>query len=254
LYPSIQIGHVLLPTFGIFLWAAVLVLVLISALRARLNGLDLVAVVGAVLAGVAGFAVAGWLFHDSLQRPATDSGTSGDALAAVAAMVAWAGVRRVRLLQLADCLAPPFALFIVLVRVGCFLAGCDFGRPTGHAWGVTYTDGLALAWYGTPLGIPLHPTQLYESAVAMVLFGLLIFYQRHLPPEGMVFSAFAASFTACRFFLGFLRGDAGRGFPGPLSASQWLCILAFAAVLLSRVYVRNPSGGRVTRSEVSSHR
>jgi phosphatidylglycerol:prolipoprotein diacylglycerol transferase len=254
LYPSIQVGPLLLPTAGILLWAGLLALVATAAARARHNGLERGVVVGAVLAGIAAFAGCGWLFHDSLQWQANGGGTTGDALAAVAVAVVWAALRRVKLLQLADCVAPALALFLFIARVGCFMAGCGYGRPTGHAWGVKYTNGLALAWYGTPLGIPLHPTQLYECALAAVIFVFLVLLRNKPWHEGAQFSASAAVYSVGRFLIEFLRGDAERGFLGPLSDPQWLCVLVFAAVVLSRIHGGNPSGGVVTPVEVSSHR
>jgi len=229
-------------------------LVATAASRSRHYGLDRGVVVGALLAGIAGFAACGWLFHDSLRRQANGGGTPGDAIAAVAVVVFWAAFRRIRLSQLADCLAPALALFLFIARVGCFMAGCDYGRPTGHSWGVRYTNGLALAWYGTPLGIPLHPIQLYESALAAALLAFLILLRNKPWREGMLFCLFAAVYSLGCFLIEFLRGDAEHGFLGPLSEQQWLCVLVLAAVLSSRARGCNPSGGGITRVEVSSHR
>jgi phosphatidylglycerol:prolipoprotein diacylglycerol transferase len=235
LYPSIQIGHLFFPTFSVVLWVAVIALIPLSLLGGKTKGLSRGTVLGALLAGVAGFAISAWLFHALLQRHATGSEMVGGCFAVVAAVKAWAVYRRVPFLSLADCLAQHLALYIAIVRVGCFMAGCDFGEPTGHSWGVTFTSGLSLAWYGTPLGVPLHPTQLYESAWCVAIFVLLSLVQRGPQPEGARFSAFVATYAFGRFFIEFLRGDADRGFLGPLSVPQWFCIIAFIGMVLFHI-------------------
>ncbi len=62
-----------------------------------------------------------------------------------------------------DAFAPGIALGQAVGRVGCLLAGCCYGKPTDLPWAVTFTDPLAASNVGTPLGVSLHPTQLYES-------------------------------------------------------------------------------------------
>ena len=61
-------------------------------------------------------------------------------------------------LRTADAFAPGLALGHAIGRIGCFAAGCCYGKPTDHSWGVTFTNPLAHAWVGTPLNVPLEPT------------------------------------------------------------------------------------------------
>ena len=254
MYPSIQIGHVLFPTVSVSLWLALIALLVGTALRAKQYGIGRGVLAGMFLAGATGFAASGLLFPESLQRHASYTGLLAGVMAAAAALGACAVSRRVRFLRLADCLAPPLALCIVIVRVGSFMAGCDFGKPTGNGWGVTFTSGLALSWYGTPLGTPLHPTQLYEGALAAAILVLLMILQRRSPADGILFSVFVALYALGRFFIEFLRGDADRGFLGPLSVAQWLCLIALAAVVASRVHRLQANKHCGAHSEVPSHR
>ena len=62
-----------------------------------------------------------------------------------------------------DVFAPGIALGHVVGRLGCLFAGCCFGKPTIVPWAITFTDPFANANVGTPLNVPLHPTQLYEA-------------------------------------------------------------------------------------------
>ena len=66
-----------------------------------------------------------------------------------------------------DVFAPGIALGHVVGRLGCLFAGCCFGKPTNVPWAITFTDPFARANVGTPLGVPLHPTQLYEAGAEL---------------------------------------------------------------------------------------
>ena len=77
-----------------------------------------------------------------------------------------------------DVFAPGIALGHVTGRLGCFAAGCCYGKPTDVPWAVIFTNPLAAANVGTPLGIPLHPTQLYEAGAELLILGFLLATER----------------------------------------------------------------------------
>ena len=114
---------------------------------------------------------------------------------------------------------------MAIARIGCFAASCDYGEATDLPWTVVFTRPDAARLTGVPLGVRLHPSQLYESALGAVLFGSLLMLERKPRREGGLIFAFAGLYSAGRFFLEFLRGDANRGFWGPFSTSQWLSLL-----------------------------
>jgi phosphatidylglycerol:prolipoprotein diacylglycerol transferase len=135
----------------------------------------------------------------------------------------------------ADLCGPAIALGQAIGRIGCFMAGDDYGRPTHLPWAVTFTDPDAARIGGAPLGIPLHPVQLYESIVCLVLFGLLVRLGRHKRFDGEVILAYTLLYAIARFVLESFRGDADRGFmfSGLLSTSQFIAaILGPAAMAL----------------------
>ena len=78
----------------------------------------------------------------------------------------------------ATCSRPGIALGYMVGRLGCLAAGCCYGRPTDVAWAITFTDPAAAVNVGTPLNVPLHPTQLYEAAAGLVIFLLLMAFER----------------------------------------------------------------------------
>ena len=135
----------------------------------------------------------------------------------------------------ADVCAPAIALGQAIGRIGCLMAGDDFGSTTTLPWGVTFTDPDAASIGGAPLGVPLHPVQLYESIVCLILFVVLVRLSRHKRFDGEVILAYTVLYAVARFALEFLRGDADRGFVfgGMLSTSQFIAaILAPAAIVL----------------------
>jgi phosphatidylglycerol:prolipoprotein diacylglycerol transferase len=146
----------------------------------------------------------------------------------------------------ADLCGPAIALGQAIGRIGCFMAGDDYGRPTHLPWGVAFTDPDAARIGGAPLGVPLHPVQLYESAVCLVLFVLLVRLTRRKRFDGEVILAYTLAYAIARFVIEYLRGDADRGFVfgGLLSTSQFIAaILGPVAVVLWLVRRRLVSSG-----------
>jgi phosphatidylglycerol:prolipoprotein diacylglycerol transferase len=144
----------------------------------------------------------------------------------------------------ADACGPAIALGQAIGRVGCFMAGDDYGSPAHVPWAVTFTDPDAARIGGAPLGVPLHPVQLYESLVCLVLFVVLVRLARRKRFDGEVILAYTLLYAVARFILEFFRGDADRGFVfgGLLSTSQFIAaILAPAAIVLWLVRRRTAS-------------
>lgn len=115
------------------------------------------------------------------------------------------------------------------------MAGDDPGRPTHLPWAVTFTDSDAACIGSAPIGAPLHPMQLYESMVCLVLFAVLVRLGRRRRFDGGVILAYTLLYAIARFVLEFFRGDADRGFTfgGLLSTSQFVAaILGPAAIAL----------------------
>lgn len=111
-------------------------------------------------------------------------------------------------------------------RLGCLSAGCCYGKPTTMPWGIKlYSDLVDKDMQG----IPLHPTQLYESTALFILFfGLLhIFKKRQF--EGQAVLTYFMAYPIIRSIIEIFRGDLIRGFviDGILSTSQFLSILIF---------------------------
>jgi phosphatidylglycerol:prolipoprotein diacylglycerol transferase len=146
----------------------------------------------------------------------------------------------VRFWTIADLCAPAIALGQAIGRIGCLMAGDDYGRPASVPWAVTFSDPDAASIGGAPLGVALHPVQLYESMVCLALFLLLVWLARRRHREGDIILAYTGLYAVARFVLEFFRGDADRGFVfgGLLSTSQFIAIAMLVAVVLAACFRR----------------
>ena len=127
--------------------------------------------------------------------------------------------RRLRLPMwtVADALAPSVALGTTFGRVGCFLNGCCYGRPTRMPWGVTYPPDT---FPGLEFGdAPIHPAQLYFALSGLMLFLVLWTIRRHVRTPGVLFWLFVILFSAIRFVLDFTRAYEPTAVIGQLGAA-----------------------------------
>lgn len=135
-----------------------------------------------------------------------------------------------------DLLAPCLALGHAIGRLGCFSAGCCHGKPTNLPWGITFTDPGSMAI----TGIPLHPTQLYESFSELGIFIFLMFLRKREGFNGRVFWIYALLYSTVRFIIEFFRGDAGRGFIyNGFSIAQGMSIILFLTAISFILFLRN---------------
>jgi phosphatidylglycerol:prolipoprotein diacylglycerol transferase len=143
-------------------------------------------------------------------------------------IVAWWFLRKHHMPALATCdgFAPGLAMGHAIGRLGCFAAGCCYGKPTNHFWGVTFNNPLAAQLVGTPLGHALEPTQLFESAAELGIFFILTWMFKRKRFDGQIFGAYLFLYGIARFCLEFIRDDPGRGsvFGGVLSGTQLIAI------------------------------
>lgn len=152
--------------------------------------------------------------------------------------------RRLPIWPLADALAPALALGYGIGRIGCFLVGDDYGRPTNLPWGVTFPVGLPETTAGNlrrmfgvavPASIPddtllrVHPTQLYETAMALAIWGFAMWLFRRRPQPGTVALAVLALLAVERFLIEILRAKDDR-FLGGFTLAQGISVLILLIV------------------------
>jgi len=164
----------------------------------------------------------------------------GGLIAAVTVALVYIWRQRMPMWTTTDVFAPGIALGHVVGRLGCLLAGCCFGRPTSVPWAISFHDPNAFATSGTPLGVSLHPTQLYEAgAEALILVFLLALERRGRPFPGRTFWSYMLLYGISRFIIEFYRGDPRGTVFDALSTSQFVSVIlvplsVVMLVLLSR--------------------
>jgi phosphatidylglycerol:prolipoprotein diacylglycerol transferase len=163
----------------------------------------------------------------------------------------------------ADAFAPGIALGNAIGRQGCFAAGCCWGKPTSMPWGVEFTEAGNRVT-GVPLGVHLHPTQLYESFGALLVFFFLIWLHRRMRFSGQVILFYAVLYGVMRFTIEFFRDDPRGDILGlttltGLSTSQMLSIIVGVTglILLIRRWRRastEEKPGKVARTPADAAR
>jgi phosphatidylglycerol:prolipoprotein diacylglycerol transferase len=143
--------------------------------------------------------------------------------------------KKLPLFQMLDIMAITTCLVHMFGRIGCFMAGCCYGKPTDSLFGVSFTDP---ACYADPKNTPLHPTQLYEAGYIFLVMLVLWYLRGKKKFYGQLFLLYMILYGAGRFMLEYLRGDIARGFviEDILSHSQLIALLIIAAVLM--IYYR----------------
>jgi phosphatidylglycerol:prolipoprotein diacylglycerol transferase len=124
-------------------------------------------------------------------------------------------IRRHRLSyrQLGDIAAPALALGHFFGRLGCFAAGCCWGREAAHfPLAVTFTSLKASSLTGVPLYTPLYPTQLFEAALNLCNFLVLMVLYKKRKFKGQVIAVYMLNYSVIRFAVEYFRGDPDRGY------------------------------------------
>jgi phosphatidylglycerol:prolipoprotein diacylglycerol transferase len=148
----------------------------------------------------------------------------------LAIIVAWLYTRHFGMngLAVSDAFAPGIALGHAVGRLGCFAAGCCWGRQTDEPWAVTFTNPEANRMFGTPIGIPLHPTQIYEAVAELCVFGLLLWRFRRPRRTGDIIGLYLIVSSVLRFWIEFYRYHE-QALHGGLSLTQWISLALIAA-------------------------
>ena len=237
MFPKIfQIGSFYLPTYGVLVAIGFLTGLTIAVRLARRSGLngELVTnlAVYCALAGLLGAKILMLMFDwGATDRPPIFS------LATLQAAGVWQGglvlafvtailyIRHTKLplLQTFDAFAPGIAIGHAIGRIGCFAAGCCWGNECTLPWAVTFHSPDAFNLTGVPLGVPLHPSQLYEMATEFLLFGFL--YWRFGKPHaaGRIMGLYLVISSVARFLIEFTRFHE-QGLHFGLSLTQWIAI------------------------------
>jgi len=239
---AFSIGDVAIRWYGIMMALAIIVLVLWAVWQVRRGAaitydnlimLALVAIPSGIIFSRLLHVIDEWEFYG--QNPSQIIGTEGLTIfgAIVGATLAiWVYTRfaRLRFGYIMDVAAPGIVLAQAIGRVGCTLNGCCYGGETDIWCAVTYTDPDSAA----PLGVSVHPTQVYEIIFLLLAFIPLFFLRRRLKPDGSLFMVYLSLYSIWRLVIGFLRD--GESFLFGLQQAQVLAIAVLAVTLPLLIY------------------
>lgn len=243
MYPLLfHFGHIAIPTYGVFTALALLAALAVAVRGAKRAGLPsdkvwtlgLIAILAAlfgarlllVAAHLQAFRMHPFWVLGLASLPGTWIALGGVAIG-LAAGALYAMAEDLPLLRTADVTAPAVALAFGLNRIGAFCAGLAWGKPTQMPWGVTYRNLIAYLWYRTPLGVRVQPVQLYDAAVSLAIFALLLAMPRRR--DGEAAGAWLFLYGLGRFFVEFFRGDLAHAAFASLSLAQVLSVVAVLA-------------------------
>lgn len=246
MYPFLRIGESLsIPTYGVFYVSAFLFAIALAAKLATRVGVPFWTTVDIAFQ----FSIAGELgsrlFFIIVEWDAFVHGQIPWRQFLLAGRVVLGGIvvgglygawlfrkHRLPVLAAMDACLAGVALGMGLGRVGCLMSGCCFGKPTDWFWGITFTDPTCHRISGTPLHVPLHPTQILQALDGFLICAFLVWLFGRRRFDGQGGSLFFVLTGIARFGWEFLRDDPRGAWIG-LSTSQWigLVMVAVGAVL-----------------------
>ena len=250
MYPELfDVGPITVYTYGVLLAASYLLGLRLAMSRAKRWGLDanrvldlgiyiiIAALVGAkLLLLVVDFDQFRQSPGDVLSLARSGGVFYGGLILAVLVAFWYIARHRMPFWRTCDVFAPAIALGHVIGRLGCLAAGCCYGRETDVPWAIVFTNPLASS-QGTPLGVPIHPTQLYESGAELLIFVVLLATERKGRYfAGRTFWGYMFLYAVSRYAIEMFRGDP-RGMVLGFSTSQFISLILAPLSLAMLIYL-----------------
>jgi len=239
----IEIGRFNVYAFGFMLALSFLAGIYLSTYRAKRFGVDPQLVldlsVYLIVAGVVGSRLLYVVYHLGAYNNFVDffalwqGGATLYGGLILATVVAYFFCRRknVDWLLMGDIFAPALALGFMVTRVGCYLSGCCYGKPTTLSWGVVFPPESAAGSFANSFAehageiIRLHPSQLYASFYGLVIFMTIMLFQNKLTKRGAQFGVFLAMYGLFRFTNDFTRYyESNMRMLLDLTLNQWISV------------------------------
>lgn len=218
-----KIGWFELRSYGLLLATAFVVGIIIAFYRAKKQGMDPGVILDLsfliVLSSIIGARFLYVIFHlDEFQghwldvvNPFQSSGQVGIAgltmlgglLLAIIVTLVFLTVKRLPILKVTDIMAPSVALGIFITRIGCFLNGCCFGKPSALPWALVFPSDSPAGF--TFPNVTIHPSQLYSSLYGLVIFTILVATEKYKRFDGFTFFSLLLLYSIARFLVDFTR-------------------------------------------------
>lgn len=230
MFNKITIGPVTIYMYGVMIAAGFAAALLMSNYRAKKRGLSEDTIFGIFLCALIGGMLGSRLLYYIVELPSIIEDPSilwnfkngyvvyGGIIGGIVTSWIYCKVKKQSFITYFDLVMPAVSLAQGFGRIGCFCAGCCYGRKTDAWYGITFTHSDF-----APNGVKLIPTQLLSSAGDFIICGILLWYAAKKPKSGRVASLYLMLYGVGRFAMEFLRNDY-RGTVGILSTSQFISI------------------------------
>lgn len=239
----IKIGGITIYSYGLFILLGVVLAYLFFSKKAKAYGLNSEKVSEMFLWCVFGVFVGGKIFF-FFEKPGyywnhldvffNDFGSGfvfyGSFLTTVPILIWWFRKHKLPVWDMFDLIGIGGALVHAFGKIGCFMAGCCHGKVCHNGWGVVFNNPHT---HADPMGVPLYPVQLWDSAIIFSAIGVMLLLQNRKQFSGQLFLIYGLWYAAGRFITENYRGDEERGyvFGGLLSHSQFIAIGVFTLCL-----------------------
>lgn len=239
----LTVGSITIHGYGLMIGIGFLTAVLLTAYRAKKNNLDaefvydlaFTAIIGGMLGAKLLFIIVE--IKSIIENPkilldiANGFVVYGGIIGGILASFILCKIKNKQFIKYFDLVMPSVAIAQGFGRIGCFLAGCCYGRETTSAFGVVFTNSQF-----APNGVRLIPTQLISSAGDFLIGLFLIFISKRTKKDGHTGSMYLILYGMGRFLVEFLRND-NRGNVGSLSTSQFISLFIVASGIISTIII-----------------
>jgi phosphatidylglycerol:prolipoprotein diacylglycerol transferase len=237
MYPVLfHLGDFEVTSFGFLVGIAAIVGILVFEREARRSRLSVEHTTSAAIAGVIGGLLGAkvvWTIEFSSTAPMLSLLFSRGGMSWFGGLLGGIGTglwvlrrRRVPIVRALAAATPALALGHAIGRIGCFLVGDDYGRPSDLPWAVAFPEGRP------PTDVPVHPTQLYETVLLLPLAWMLIRWRRQGVADHVVLGRYFMAAGTIRFAIEFVRVNLRIVGPFTLAHSIALALVVIGAVLV----------------------
>ena len=239
MFNDIVIGPITIHMYGVMIAAGFLAALLMTLRRGKKRGYDEDLIWGiffcAIIGGMLGTRILYYIVEipEILKDPSIlwdfKNGyvVYGGIIGGILVGWLYCRIKKLKFLEYFDLMMPSIALAQGFGRIGCFLAGCCYGKETSGPLAVTFTNSDF-----APNNVALIPTQIYSGFLDFAHFLLLLYVAKHKKADGQVAACYLIFYSIGRFVIEFFRGDIERGSVGVLSTSQFISIFTTVAGII----------------------
>ena len=239
MFNDIVIGPITIHMYGVMIAAGFLAALLMTLRRGKKRGYDEDIIWGIFFCAIIGGMLGTRILYYIVEIPEIMKDPSilwdfkngyvvyGGIIGGILVGWLYCRIKKLKFLEYFDLMMPSIALAQGFGRIGCFLAGCCYGKETSGPLAVTFTNSDF-----APNNVALIPTQIYSGFLDFAHFLLLLYVAKHKKADGQVAACYLIFYSIGRFVIEFFRGDIERGSVGVLSTSQFISIFTTVAGII----------------------